>query len=100
VGAVVNELEVKNLRILAERLGWPFGAAEECERIGHDMPGWHAGWQHAWRGRPAGFYAYHDDHYHLEPEMYGATPDELRRAIEAHRCPRWQYRTYASEPGC
>ncbi len=82
------ELREHNRRIIAERLGWPDGAREACETLEADNPGWHAYWQSADARRAEGFYASHDNHYHLEPPMYGATPEELHEAIRAHRCGR------------
>jgi hypothetical protein len=80
------ELAARNRRILAERLRWSDGAVELCEQLDALNPGWHADWRHAWRDNPAGFYARHDNHSHLEPEMYGATAGELQAAIMTHRC--------------
>lgn len=80
------ELVVANRRVMAARLDWPDGAVEACEQIDADHPGWSADYRHAYREWPAGFYAAHDNHSHLEPNLYGATPDELRAAIRAHRC--------------
>jgi hypothetical protein len=56
------DLAARNRRLLAERLHWPQGALEECERLDQAHPGWSVVW------RPentvpgfelaAGFYAY------------------------------------------
>jgi hypothetical protein len=81
------ELRAHNRRILAERLNWPDGAVEHCAKIDELCPGWAASWRHAFGGRPAGFYARHDNHVHLEPDEYGETAGELYAAILAHRCP-------------
>jgi hypothetical protein len=91
------ELYAYNRRILAERLGWPGGAVVICQLIDHWCPGWHSSYWHAnpWTGRPAGWFAFHDDAAAREEHLYGATPQDLRKAIAAHKCPnRWQW-----EPG-
>lgn len=80
------ELIAHNRRILAVRLNWPAGAEEGCAQIDALNPGWHADWRHAWRDKPAGFYASHQNHHHLEPELYGETPGGLQVAIMTHRC--------------
>lgn len=82
------ELREHNRRIIAERLGWPAGAAQACQNIEADNPGWSAYWQPADARHAEGWYAIHDNHFHLEPPMYGATPEQLHAAIRAHRCAR------------
>lgn len=94
------ELYAYNRRILAERLGWPGGAVVVCQLIDHWYPGWHTSWRDAnpilWR--PAGWYAWHDD-MHREEHVYGETPQALREAIRAHKCPnRGRARTATDQP--
>jgi hypothetical protein len=80
-----HELAWNNRRILAERLGWPVGAVQECEWVEREHPEWFPTWQDAndWSGRPAGYYARRygqdGDRY---PEPYGATPLELIAAMK------------------
>jgi hypothetical protein len=87
------ELARKNRRLIASRLGWPDGAVEACEAIDADNPRWHTSYRHAdeRRKQPAGFYALHGDSTAYEPVPYGATPDELRKAIADHRPARPWY---------
>lgn len=82
------ELLIHSRRAIAERLNWPAGAVEACEEIDRLNPGWQCDWWHARDSRPAGFYALHQHHRHLEPHLYGATPSELQVEIMAHRCAR------------
>lgn len=77
------ELASRNRRILAERLRWPAGALEACEAIAADWPRWNAYYSHG-VGQDPGYYATHNDHYHLEPAMYGVDPAALVEAIAAH----------------
>ncbi|GAA1028029.1 hypothetical protein GCM10009557_11570 [Virgisporangium ochraceum] len=84
------ELFAANQRVLAERLGWPLGAVEACQSIDEEFPGWYTLYWPVHRGKPAGYYAFHDNSNWMEPHLYGATPDDLREAIRTHRCPsRW-----------
>lgn len=83
------ELAHRNRVLIAERLRWPVGARRGCENVEAEHPGWNAWWQRAGWAGPEGWYALHDNHWHLEPAMYGATPDELAKAIRGHRCHRW-----------
>lgn len=73
-----------NRRILAERLDWPAGALDACERIEPEHPGWSIfycgpntvpGFE-----KPAGFWATRRGLHACE--VFAADPDELVRAIE------------------
>ncbi len=83
------KLYAANRRLAAARHNWPPGALEACERLDAvHGPRWSTSWRHPWRDEPAGFYASHDDHTHLERELYAATPEALDEAIRAHvDCP-------------
>jgi hypothetical protein len=75
-------LERSNRRVLAERLGWPAGALEECEQLDAAYPGWSITWSpgNTVRGfeRPAGFYGVDRNYKGWAPvHAYGATPAEL-----------------------
>jgi hypothetical protein len=68
-----------NRAIIAERVGWPAGALETCERLEFEHPEWMLYWQQAndikgWE-RPAGYSASRDD-----VSLVGG--DELRRQPE------------------
>ncbi len=86
------ELNAVNRRLAAARHNWPDGALEACERLDAvHGPRWSTSYRHAWRDQPAGFYASHRDHKHLEPAQYGATPEDLDAAIRNHTgCDRQQ----------
>jgi hypothetical protein len=87
-----RELAWRNRRILAERLGWPAGALEECERIERERPGWSPWWQpaNAWAGKAAGYYARRPGESGPRfPEPYGATPAELVEAMDKAPERRW-----------
>jgi len=51
----------RNLRLIAERSGWPPGALETCLRLEGEHPGWRVGWlrENTYPGfeRPAGWLA-------------------------------------------
>jgi hypothetical protein len=56
-----DSLASRNRRALAERLRWPDGALEECERLARDHPRWWVVWDRGcttpgWE-RPAGYRA-------------------------------------------
>lgn len=74
-----------NWRVMAERVGWPDGAVEACERILEAFPDWVPGWQHeskiAGFEHPAGFYASRHHRRYDEPSAYGADPVALVVAI-------------------
>ena len=57
----MSELAWRNRRVLADRLGWPDGVLEDCERLDREWPRWSIGWwaESRIRGfeRPAGFHA-------------------------------------------
>lgn len=79
------ELAWRNRRLIAERLGWPVGALQECEWVEREHPGWSPWWQDAneWAGKPAGYYARRPGQSGPRyPEPYGATPAELVKALE------------------
>lgn len=96
---LVLTIASRNRRLIAERGGWPAGAAEACERFEADHPGLRAywfpenvtpGWErragfYAWReGDQPGHNTYRTDgppifvHRH---EWYGATIQELTLAL-------------------
>lgn len=80
------ELAWMNRAVLAERLDWPEGALEVCERIERQYPRWSVSWREAntVRGfeRPAGFYGVDRDYKGWDPRpAYGATGSELAAAI-------------------
>jgi hypothetical protein len=87
------ELAAKNRRTLAERLGWPAGTVEECERIEAESPGWSVSWSDGggltWE-KP-GFYAGVINWHHYDPGprfVYGATADELRSELADRPVPK------------
>lgn len=98
-----------NRRLIAERLRWPDGALEHCERIDGTHPGWSTGWQEASAitgfEKPAGYYATArytargDYGRSFRPEVYGATPDELVAAIETAPPPEddWHLRPLTTD---
>jgi hypothetical protein len=82
------ELAWRNRRVLAERLHWPAGALEDCERLDPLYPRWSITWSpgNTVRGfeRPAGFYGFDLDYTGWQPvPAYGATAAELVDAITA-----------------
>jgi hypothetical protein len=84
-------LAAANRWLIARRCGWPIGAVEACENLDRMFPGWRTRWQDAnkYLDKPAGYYATHDNHAHLEPDMYGDTTSALYVAMETHRCVNW-----------
>jgi hypothetical protein len=76
-----------NRRVLAERLNWPEGAVEACDRIDDEHPGWYSSYRHAYRDQPAGYYAHHHVEFGARWHVHGYTPDDLHERIRAHRCP-------------
>lgn len=83
------ELRRHNRRLVAERINWPAGAVEACEKLERMQPRWRVRWQHQFGNQAAGWYASHDGHTHLEPDVYGQSSGELWAAMETHRCPAW-----------
>lgn len=81
------DLPRHNRRVIAERIGWPDGAVEACDWIEQAYPEWIPGWQHESkiRGfeRPEGYYATRQGGHSGEPDLYGATAEDLAAAIEA-----------------
>lgn len=94
------ELYHRNRRIIAERLGWPEGALEICERLDRLHPPWRASWEDTMPGtsrwaHPAryaatrsdvcvlGGDAMRQDEIRRHPCVYGETVDQLRAAITA-----------------
>jgi hypothetical protein len=93
----VSEFSNRNRRVVAERVGWPDGAVEECERLERQHPGYSVSWRdedrtgpatfhqergfHGWRtGDDPGYMTYGpagEQHYVHRPEWYGETADEL-----------------------
>ncbi|WP_250034711.1 hypothetical protein [Paractinoplanes maris] len=85
--------------MIAERVGWPVGAVEACERIEELRPGLRVGWfsENTTRGFecPAGFYAWLDGddpgttvyptdgppRWIKRHEWYGPTPEALEEAL-------------------
>lgn len=87
-------LAAHNRRVLAERLGWPAGAVEVCERVDAAHPGWHTNWSSGEpsRTRPRrGFYAQPYAAKRGDPKLlYGADEAELHAAIQANPlAPSW-----------
>lgn len=84
LASVGPELARMNRMIIAERLGWPAGAVEECEKLDDASPGWSITWE-------AGCYCAtrvgwrHGDE--VPRWLYGETVDELATAIEQHPLP-------------
>ena len=76
-----------NRPLLAERLGWPAGVVQACDRLDDTFRDWSAGWlpASAWSGRPAGFTA----EYILRGSVrvWGATAEEVAAAIRADPAP-------------
>jgi hypothetical protein len=75
-------LRVRNLRLIAERTGWPAGAAEACEEMEAKFPDWWVCWspENTCPGfeDPTGFYATFEGHHRSERRrLYAATADEL-----------------------
>jgi len=70
-----HELAWRNRRILADRLGWPVGAVQECEWVEREHPGWSPHWReaNAWSGQPAGYYALRYDHDRRDAAAYGVS---------------------------
>jgi len=97
-----RDLQRKNGRLLAERLGWPDGAIEACERL-EDEYGLCVAWYPRWRmatpgfDNEAGFYAWVPDDqpgywavgygYVRRKQWYGATADELAAALDRQATP-------------
>lgn len=80
------ELLPANRRLLAERLDWPAGAVDECERLDAEFPTWHVFYRHAAEEEPGGWYAHHEQVGCRGARRYGTTADELREKIREHRC--------------
>lgn len=81
-------LRVKNRRVMAERMEWPPGVVEACERV-EKRTGWWVSWlpENKTRGfeRPATFWAQRDE----EPrEVYAVDANALIDAIEMAPTPR------------
>lgn len=74
----------RNRHILAERLDWPDGAVEACERIERERPGWSVWWlgENTCRGfeRPAQFTATRDGYDGTQVDA--ADADQLLAAID------------------
>ena len=97
----MTEFGDRNRRVIAERTGWPEGAAEECERLEREHPGYSVSWSREWKigdpvfHRDEGFYAWctGDDPGHMtypepgrqqyvkRPEWHGATAAELEKQL-------------------
>jgi hypothetical protein len=75
-----------NRRVMAERIGWPDGALEACDKLEAAYPDWIVGWQRESTitgfARPAGFYASRWSRRYNEPSAYGEDPLDLAVAIE------------------
>lgn len=84
-----------NRRLIAERCGWPDGAADACGRLDAQWPrepywdGTRPRWYTFWSPGPVGaeprpgFYAVRESARAWEPPAFGATPAELVAAVEA-----------------
>jgi hypothetical protein len=86
----------RNLRLIAERTGWPDGAIDACEALNADQPDLVVVWRPANTTKgfeyEAGFYAYvsGDDPLHngvKRREWYGETIDQLRQVLPTGRGP-------------
>ena len=87
-------LTARDRRLLADRLHWPDGVLEACEAVEAGHPGWHATWNPGGgtcQWARAGYYALPDNRRHDDPPAYGATPEQLREAIDDHPA---QYRRW------
>ncbi len=95
----MSALAERNRRILAERLDWPDGAVEVCERLEVAHPGWCVSWFHEWKvpansywHREEGFYAWLAEHEPLtklatdkvgrRPELYGADAQAIAEQLQ------------------
>jgi hypothetical protein len=91
------EMERRNRRLIAERLHWPTGTAEQCEQIEDQAPGWSLWWtdRSGWEWDRPGFYASRVQWHRYDDGprwVYGATPDDVLKAIEdAGPLSRWAY---------
>lgn len=85
------ELLRHNRRVMAERIGWPDGAVEACDKLQDAYPGWNPGWQpeSTIRGfeHPAGYFASRLGRRYNEPVAYGSDPDELASVIDGWAWP-------------
>lgn len=87
-----ESMVLRNRRLLAERLGWPEGALDECLQLEEELPGFEVAWFGEWKVadpafcRAEGFYAWFagDEPLHLgrkRREWYGATAAELKAKL-------------------
>jgi hypothetical protein len=100
VGELVTrrELRARNRRIVAERVGWPDGAVEACERLEREYRGWDVRWLDDWfvKGfeRQAGYYAWAtgeqpgtsiwvegEQIWIRRQELYGMQPSDLEKQL-------------------
>ena len=93
----------ENMRLLAERLGWPGGALEACLALEAAHPGWRAYWSRGPYGRPPqpGFRVRYDDGRGYRPaELYAEDPAELpaRMAEVEEARPAWPARLTPLSP--
>lgn len=83
---------MRNRRLIAERLGWPAAALDECLRLERECPGYEVAWFGEWKVadpawcRAEGFYAWlaGDEPLHhgrKRREWYGATAAELKAKL-------------------
>lgn len=81
---------MRNRRLIAERMGWPAGALDECLRLERERPDYEVAWFPEWKTpgfeRPAGFYAWSvgDQPLHKgtkRREWYGATAAKLKAKL-------------------
>lgn len=86
----------RNREVLAERLGWPIGAVEECRAVEAEEPSWNVWWVPG--GLPSqpepGFTAHRgDDACSEQQDLFAATAGELLREIRQARPypPRYGY---------
>lgn len=77
-------LAARNRRILAERLGWPAGALQECERLEREHPGWHVSWLPENTTprfeRPEGWWGVYDGTHH-RVEVFRPTAAALKKRM-------------------
>jgi hypothetical protein len=81
----------RNRRLLAQRLGWPEGAVEECERVDRLAPGWWTTYRPASDGAgltlAEGYYAVRKNEHRRQRPRYAPNADELLARIRAWSTP-------------
>lgn len=85
-----------NRRLVAERLGWPEGAAEACRELERDFPEWMVFWSRGSYPEPSdrGYRAVLQRHNH-HVQLLASDPATLRELVtvaQAALPPRWDER--------